>query len=168
MKSKLYCKILAWSIIFLFIGVSFSSAISVDTRSVIENEEECKECNKVDNADLIKVERLLDRVEVYSKLLLVLSRYNPELKEVSEELSDDIIFLRNTDLKDLICNIILNIADKCTELMKYYANLANNYQSQGRLILSFSLAGIALSFDILHLIFYYDIYNAFDCPEIPD
>ena len=44
MKSKLYCKILALSVILLSIGVSFSSAISVDTHSIIENEEECKEC----------------------------------------------------------------------------------------------------------------------------
>jgi hypothetical protein len=79
-------KSITFSIILLFIGVSISSGISIDTETI--EVEDCKECNKVDNADLIKVERLLDRVEVYSKLLLVLSKHYPELKEISEELSN--------------------------------------------------------------------------------
>lgn len=167
MKSMLYCKILALSVIFLFIGVSFSSAMSVDTISIkVEDENDCG-CKEVDDKQLIILEGQLNRLEVYSKMLFVLSKHYPELEEISEELSENIIILRTFDLKDLICNIILNIADKCTELMEYYANLANNYQSQGRLILSFSLAGVALSFYILHLT-YYDIYQAFDCPPIPE
>ena len=85
------------SIILLLVGVSLSSAISVDTKSTISNNEseECKECNEISNADLVKVERLLDRVEVYSKLLLVLSRHNPEIKEISEELLNEIIIVNN-------------------------------------------------------------------------
>jgi hypothetical protein len=99
MKKGLYCKVFAVGIIVLFVGVSVSSAISVDTHSVIENEEECKECNEVDNADLIIVERLLDRVEVYSKLLLVLSNHYPELIYLNEELSN-VISTLTEDLKN--------------------------------------------------------------------
>ena len=89
--------ILAIGIICLFVGVSASSAVSVDTKSTISNNqnEECRECNEISDADLVKVERLLNRVEVYSKLLLVLSRHNPELRELSEELSSEILPLIN-------------------------------------------------------------------------
>ena len=85
------------SIILLLIGVSVSSAISVDTKSTISNNqsEECKECNEVSDADLVKVERLLDKVEVYSKLLLVLSKHNPEFREISEELLNEITIVNN-------------------------------------------------------------------------
>jgi hypothetical protein len=77
----------------LFLGVSVSSAISVDNKSTISNNksEVCKECKEISNADLIKVERLLDRVEVYSKLLLVLSKYYPELQDINEDLSYGIL-----------------------------------------------------------------------------
>jgi hypothetical protein len=45
MKSKLYCKVLALSVIFLFIGVSFSSAINIQSVSSKEEytEEEVRE-----------------------------------------------------------------------------------------------------------------------------
>jgi hypothetical protein len=85
------------SIILLLIGVSVSSAISVDNESTISNRqsEECIACKEVSDTDLILVERLLDRVEVYSKWLMVLSRHNPELKQVCEELINEIKIVNN-------------------------------------------------------------------------
>ena len=108
---KLCKKSIVISIILLFVGVSASSAVSVDTKSTISNNqnEECRECNEISDADLVKVERLLNRVEVYSKLLLVLSRHNPELREICEELSNGITTLKESLKNDgysIICVLI--------------------------------------------------------------
>jgi hypothetical protein len=113
-------ELIGFIICMLFIGVSVSSAVSVDTKSTISNNEsdECRECNEVSDADLIRVERLLDRVEVYSKLLLVLSRYNPELKEISDELSNGISTLKGEIANDnypIICEILYNILYRIEE-----------------------------------------------------
>jgi hypothetical protein len=102
------------SIILLLVGVSISSAISVDTESTISNKEseKCKSCGEVSKIDLIRVERLLDRVEVYSKLLFVLSRHNPELTEVSERSSFEISILKEGLIDDgfpIICDLIWTI-----------------------------------------------------------
>jgi hypothetical protein len=108
MNRRLLIKTLALSIIFLFIGVSLSSAISVDTKSNVSNNEseECRECNEISDADLVIVERLLNRVEVYSKLLVVLSSYNPEIEEMSKELSN-LKYTNNTlDFREQICDIL--------------------------------------------------------------
>jgi len=73
-------------------------------------------CGEVSDTDLVKVDRLLDRVEVYSKLLLVLSKHNPELREMSKELSNQLSNINklydefNTDIlqqgKHPICIIL--------------------------------------------------------------
>jgi hypothetical protein len=116
MQKRLYYKTLAIGIILLFLGVSVSSAISIDTKSTITNiqSEECKECNEVSKSDLVIVERLLNRVEVYSKLLLVLSNNNPEIREKCEELSN----IKDTIDWDfpIICNILGSIAFKLEDI----------------------------------------------------
>ncbi len=84
--------ILAIGIVVLFIGVGIHPAFAVNTKQSMINKvsvEDCG-CGEVSDTDLVKVERLLDRVEVYSKLLLVLSKHNPELREMSEELSNQL------------------------------------------------------------------------------
>ena len=83
-----------------------------DAKVYISNNqiEECIECEEVSKGDLVKVERLLDKVVVYSKLLMVLSRNNPEDLEDIEELFDMISTLKTLDLGDIICFIIYGIA----------------------------------------------------------
>jgi hypothetical protein len=105
-------KTIVISIILLLVGVSVSTAISVDTKSTKSNNqnEDCRECNEVSDADLVRVERLLNRVEVYSKLLLVLSKFNPEIKEEYEGLSKRISTLSSLKLGyENICNILIGI-----------------------------------------------------------
>ncbi len=111
MKNKLLSKILAIGIIILFIGVGIHPAFAVDTKQSIRfnQSEKCRECSEISDADLVKVESLLNRVGVYSKLLLVLSRYNPELREISEDLSYLISTFKKSDLKDIICDWLFNI-----------------------------------------------------------
>ncbi len=108
-------KTLAVSIILLLVGVSVSSAISIDTESPVVNQQSVEDCNckEVDSRHLVRLERQLNRLEVYSRLLLVLSRYNPELREISEELSNEIITLKEELADDppfpFICDILWTI-----------------------------------------------------------
>ena len=118
--SKLNCKILATGIILLFIGLPFSSAISVDTTPCISKDEseECIECEEVKKAELVKVKQLLSRVEEYCKLLLVLSKYTPEIKDEMYDLSyriskltDEILDISSDEPFPLICDILELILD---------------------------------------------------------
>ena len=90
MQKKHTIGILAIGIVVLFIGVGIHPAFAVNTKQSMVNKESVEDCGcgEVSDTDLVKVDRLLDRVEVYSKLLLVLSQHYPELREMSEELSD--------------------------------------------------------------------------------
>jgi hypothetical protein len=119
-------KTIVISIILLLVGVSVSSAISVDTQSTISNNEseDCKECNEISKSDMVKVERLLDRVEVYSKLLLVLSRNNPELRGISERLSKRI---STFDDAPIICAIIESIFHSLGFMLEPLYEYINNF-----------------------------------------
>jgi len=73
-------KVIVIGIIVLFVGMGFQPAFAVDTKQSIDDNksEECEECNEFSDADLIKVKNLLNRVEKRTKLLLILSKNNPE------------------------------------------------------------------------------------------
>ena len=90
--SNMVYKTLVIGVIVLFIGVGIQPAIAVDIKTTISNNqnEDCKSCDEVSESDLIKIEKLLNKVDVYSKLLLLLSKYNSELRELSEELSNQL------------------------------------------------------------------------------
>ena len=109
-------KSITFSIILLFIGVSISSAISVDTETT--EIEDCG-CNDVSDADIVILEKQLNRLDVYSKLLLVLSTHYPLLKESSEELSNEITIFKSrfegliTDGDSVICDVLYRIFSLC-------------------------------------------------------
>jgi len=118
MQKKHTRGILAIGIVVLFIGVGIQPAFAVNTKQSMVNKvsiEDCG-CGEVSDTDLVKVDRLLNRVEVYSKLLLVLSKHNPELREMRGELSDQLANINklydefNTDIlqqiKHPICIIL--------------------------------------------------------------
>ena len=161
------------SIILLLIGVSISSAISVDTKTIITNNQndECRDCNKVRDADLIRVERLLDKVEVYSKLLSVLSKYNSELKEMSEELSNQLSNINklydefNTDILQQgthpICIILvpLYIIVLVNSVYLYHLGLEfyySNHPLLGIIFISVALALEPITFFIIGMIKEYE------------
>ncbi len=118
MQKKHTRGILAIGIVVLFIGVGIHPALAVNNKQSMVNKvsvEDCG-CGEVSDTDLVKVDRLLDRVEVYSKLLLVLSKHNPELREMSKGLSNQLANINklydefNTDIlqqiKHPICYIL--------------------------------------------------------------
>jgi hypothetical protein len=152
MKKNLLSKILTLCIVVLFIGVSYTSATSVDTKSALSNNqsEECRDCNEVSDADLISVERLLDKVEVYSKLLLVLSRYNPEIREKCEGLLESIPFGNFRDFP-IICSILepiwnryYNLSLKLMDLLLEYENNTIIHNILGFIFVSLEIYGTYL------------------------
>ena len=169
MKSKLYCKVLAVGIIVLFLGVSVSSGFAVDTNQSVRVNQgekciECRECDEISDVDLVRVERLLYRVEVYSNLLSVLSRHNPKLKEISEKLSDCISTIIEIfkDLSDdpfpIICDILEAIVTPLDALGGYLIVLSDLYEdnpiiSNILLLLATTILAIEMPFVSLAFIF---------------
>ncbi len=118
-NNKIWKKGLVVGIIVLFIGVgiqpAFANEVSI-TNKTSEVEEDCN-CNPVSNLHLIRLERMLNRVESYTNIISIFSYRNPVIKEKFEELSNEITSLRemNNALKSdflfetdfpIICEII--------------------------------------------------------------
>jgi hypothetical protein len=122
-----------------FIGfaeeVKFRTA--VDIKSIIFNNknEERREFNEIIDADLIELERLLDRFEVYSNLLLVLFNYKPKVLDDYEEISNMILILNKNDWNGQICNWLLDVLDDVINKALYYFDAAEVYETNGRLVL---------------------------------
>jgi hypothetical protein len=104
MKS-IFKQLICIIIILLLVGVSYTSAIRVENKtSIVKIEEDCG-CNEVSDTDIVGLEKQLDSLEVYSKLLLVLSRNNPELKEITYEIFEIIDSINLWDFP-IICDIL--------------------------------------------------------------
>jgi len=124
MQNSIVKKSLVAGIIVLFIGVgiqpAFANEISINRPS--ENKEDCG-CQVADNFDIVRLERLLDRLKGYTKTLLFLSKNNPKIAGKCQELSDGINKiadkyeeLKTVSTKDdypIICDIL--------EIMAYVA-----------------------------------------------
>jgi len=146
MKKEWLVKTLALGVVVLFICVSIHPAFAIDTKkSIIVNQsDECSDCRELNNAELVKVDRLLNKVEVYSKLFLVLSKYTPEIKEEIEELSDKISTLKE-ELADettlpTICVILEVIHEILKGLYCFFEELA--YAIEPRFYIASLLASI--------------------------
>jgi hypothetical protein len=140
MKRNLFGKGLVVGIVVLFIGVVVQPAYAVDTKQSIDDNmsEDCKECNEVSDANLIKLKSLLNRIEQRTKLLLVLSKNNPEIKDNYDKLADTISKLNTLGLREAIC-IWLSaiIIDIMFNILPYYLELIYEYWMAYRFILSF-------------------------------
>ena len=91
----------------LIVGLFTSVMLFVPMTSVVgisdtsQSEEDCG-CEIVSNPQLVKVKRLFNRLEIYTKILLLLSKYDPMIVEKSQkffEIFDTDRFLNN----DIIC-----------------------------------------------------------------
>ena len=100
-------------IIFLFLGLAVEPITSMNISQTEEitvtntiEEDDCEECEsqELSKSELEKLERIIDRLKIYSKMLLPLSTYNPEIVVICEEILE---FLNN-GIIDIICEIILN------------------------------------------------------------
>ena len=123
-----FSKCLVVGIILLFIGVGIQPAFAIDisNNSPSKNIEDCN-CQVADNFDIVRVksllnraERSLNRVEIFAKLIPVLSKENPEVLEYCEGLSEKIntfmemideeiseqILLYSSQFNDEICDML--------------------------------------------------------------
>ena len=159
-------KTITFSIILLLICVSVSSAISIDNESTKSNNEIVEDCNckEIDSRHLVILERQLNMLEGYTKLLLVVSKYNPELKEIGEELSNEIMKLNGTleeltdDIFPIICDNLEKIVYYIDGYAAYLVFLLDIYQDYPIiyniiLLMLAPLATIEMSFVILAFIF---------------
>jgi hypothetical protein len=120
----MFRKGLVAGIIFLFIAIGFQPAFAVEISNdaTSDNIEDCG-CDVVDDYDIVRVksllnraERSLNRVEIFSKIIPILHKDNPELIEDCEELSEKITTFKemNEELKTystfqypyIICNYL--------------------------------------------------------------
>ena len=92
-------KALVVGIIVLFIGVgvqpAFANEVSI-TNKTSDVEEDCN-CNPVSNLHLVRLERILNRVESYTNIISIFSNRNPVIQEKCEELSNEITTLKETN-----------------------------------------------------------------------
>ncbi len=127
------------------------------------NKEDCN-CKEIDSRHLVILERQLNRLEVYTKLLLVLSKYNPELKEISEKLSNEISTLNEmfeeltNDRFPIICDNLEKIVYFIDGYAGYLVFLLDIYQDYPIiyniiLLMVAPLVTIEMSFTILAFIF---------------
>ena len=158
MNNRLYCKILALCVVLSFIGIGIQPAFGVDIRQSISNNqsEECRECRELSNAELIKVKQLINRVETYSKLLLVLSKNNPELKEKSDDFYNQISTIQEMNDDRIICDILQYLVNDFYDIAQMFADkFIDNKRLIGLISLSiaFLIGAVVLSIvDIMELL----------------
>jgi hypothetical protein len=76
----------------LFFGVSISSAISIDNKSINSNNKSEKDCGceEVSDSDFIKLENYINKIQAIGNLLSALSRFNPEISNKCDVLLDNL------------------------------------------------------------------------------
>ena len=79
-------------------------------------------CNKVSDADIIRLEKQLDRLDRYTNLLLVLSKDNPEIKQKWGEMLDVLNSDRKWDFP-IICNLLLESYIHLGDFCFYFVNM---------------------------------------------
>jgi hypothetical protein len=127
--------ILAIGIICLFVGLGIHPAFAVDTRQSMVNkarEEDCG-CKELDDKQLVVLEKQLNRLDVYSKLLLVLTSQYPELKGMLYRISIFTGMIKKlTDMtfrqRSVICDFLDVIINAITEIIFIpLGNLIDSY-----------------------------------------
>ena len=120
---------------------------------------------------MIKVERLLNRAEVYTRFLPIITGYNSEIKDKIIDISHEIskFTKMSEDLTrnrfPIICNISLDLFIQFEDIVSYFDNLSYNYQKNP--ILS-SIADICAGIMAFCAISIYIIAREFGCAWAPN
>jgi hypothetical protein len=145
MEKNMFKKGLVVGIIFLFIGVSVQPAFAKNTikTTISETLEDC-ECQTVSNHNLdrldklsIRTNMLLNRAKIFTNIVGILSKNNPEIsKEKFEELSNRITILKEINEKQLwpghpICTALLFITFSLYIAVGYYYDKAQHWEGLG-------------------------------------
>ena len=106
MQKSLFRKGLVLGIIALFIGVGIQPVFAVETKTSIMNKgsvEDCTNCQVDSNLYRVRLEKLLDRLESYIKILGILYKDNPEIVSVCNKNLE----LINSNIFDELCDSLL-------------------------------------------------------------
>ena len=105
MRNVCLRKVLVVGIIVLFLGVGFQPAFAneINTTIVSDVDEDCLECQPVNNVDILRVRLLVIRIKAITNVILSRFGYIPEVKEKCEE----VLELINSGVLLLFCVIIL-------------------------------------------------------------
>ncbi len=166
-KQNLLSKTLTLGIIILFIGVSYSSAISIETELFIVNNksEEDFDCQEISNSYLVKLDRMFNRLEVYTKILKFFYINNPDLLEKWEKLSIRISALKDLNNDRPICDILKNIYFSFKDTLYYLKDVYNNLLGEEPLK-AFILTLLAVPFAEIWLLTWVIGYE-FNCWDEP-
>lgn len=179
----MFRKGLVAGIIVLFIGIIVQPAFANEITNVrpSENIDDCN-CQVDDYYDIVRVksllnraDRLLNRVEIFTNLIFLMSKDNPEVTEDCEELSKKITTLKeiNKELDTnppkreypIICRIIEPIYDILNSLENWVNSMAEkleDYPKLRNIFLDLTLFTITLPYFI-----FYAFALLFNCVEPP-
>ena len=137
MQISLVRKGLVLGIIVLFIGMGIHPAFAVDTnQSIFSKEiEECSECNKVSDTDLITLERKITQLFFTIKIIQLRFRDYPEIQKMSNEIL--VVMNSNGIIWDMICVFLINFVESIVEFRETYFEDAG-YINWWLTVLSFS------------------------------
>jgi hypothetical protein len=167
MRDCLFRKALVVGIIFLFIGVGVQPAFAKNTikTTISETLEDC-ECQTVSNHNFdrleklsIRIEKLLNRVKIFTNIVAILSKNNPEIsKEKFEELSNRITRLKDINEKldeppQIICSALLITSLTLKGIGFYFGIQALEFEEAGMLLIANMLKTIGASIVMSSFIF---------------
>lgn len=149
MLNKLWKKGLAIAVISFFIGIGVHPALAV-TESYLYHSQGEKDCNcQVDNdLLLIKLNVVLLRLKVYSRILLVLFKYNPDMVEGCEEILD-VIKLNRFSRSPFICKFLESLSGPLIKIKDLLMDLIDVFWDY------------PIIFNVL-ISYYYRLYEIFD------
>ena len=177
MKGNMFRKGLVVGIIFLFIGIGVQPAFAVEITNIRQSSDDIDDCNcKVaDNYKLEKYKNQIGKLESYSKLLLSLSKNNPEVKVQYQELLNDIDLFEEI-YDDLENSYSVNgrpICDKLCDMYwtfnhrgSDYGELGVHYQYEGKWILSLIYFSIFMG-HVLLMGIVWKLYLILGCDTVP-
>ena len=104
MRNVWYTKAFVLVIIVLFLGVGFQPALAneISTNIVSDVDEDCN-CKPINDIQVVRIERLLDRLE--NRINFILLRYG-HLPEVAEKCEEVLGVINSDGLLDIICDFI--------------------------------------------------------------
>ena len=113
-------KTIVTSIILLLLGVSISSAFVIDTKQSMVNskrEENCG-CKKVSDADLLLIERSLERLLFTINMIKFKLNDYPVFQKITNEFLD--ILTSNGIIWEIICELIISFVGYIVEFRDTY------------------------------------------------
>ena len=159
-------------VILLFIGVAVQSSIAVNPISS-DNKENCDICPKVNKTHLIRLKSLINRVETLNNELSVVSKYNLEVEEKYQKLSDKITALTemNKELKSgtphgnnpIICIFLWKLINFFISIFIPLENLFDELLVNNHLILYCTIVLLTIPISITYIIIADLFVIVFDC-----